>query len=97
MTTRRKLLKMGLTSVVALPLVDITFADVVEASPDEGIAKQFGYVRDGSKTDNPKYDKSQDCANCVLFNPETSVCNLFQGQKVQPKGWCTAWAKRPGS
>lgn len=64
-------------------------------------AVALAYKADGTKTDKvkfPKYDATQNCTNCVLYQgkaaDKTGGCPLFAGKQVAGKGWCSAWAKK---
>lgn len=47
--------------------------------------KQFKYVDKSTK-------KGQTCANCRFFKAP-HACTIVSG-KIQPGGWCIAWAKK---
>jgi hypothetical protein len=64
-------------------------------------AVALGYVADGSKVDKAKYtkyDSSQQCANCQLYQgaagAEAGGCTLFPGKQVAAKGWCSGYTKK---
>jgi len=74
-------------------------ATVPETDPT---AAALGYKADHTKVDKakyPKYDPSQMCSNCMLFQGKpadaSGPCTLFQGKLVAGQGWCSAWAKKP--
>ena len=64
-------------------------------------AVALGYVADAKRVDKakyPKFDASQQCANCALYqgqaNAADAPCTLFGGKRVAGAGWCSAWAKK---
>ncbi len=73
-------------------------AMVSESDPQ---AAALGYKADGSKVDKtkfPKYEPTQQCSNCALYQGKPSDasagCPIFAGKQVAAKGWCSAWAKK---
>ena len=75
-------------------------ARLEEADPT---AAALGYRHDASKVDKarfPKYAAGQVCSSCALFQGKASEawapCAAFGGKLVAGKGWCSAWAKKPG-
>ena len=64
-------------------------------------ATALGYKADATKVDKakyPKYDASQKCANCSLYQGKVSdaqaPCAIFAGKLVAGPGWCSAWVKK---
>jgi High potential iron-sulfur protein len=71
--------------------------------PKDPQATALGYVEDGSKADKakfPKYEASQNCANCQLYQgaagAANGACPIFQNKLVNAKGWCSTWVKKAG-
>lgn len=78
-----------------------SFAQGAMVAETDAQAAALGYKADGSKADKtkyPKYDKSQTCSTCALYQGKAGnagPCSLFPGKQVTAKGWCSAWAKKP--
>jgi hypothetical protein len=73
----------------------------VEESDDTAVA--LGYKHDTTKVDKqrfPKHEVSQVCGNCSFFQggpqDEWAGCAMFGRKQINAKGWCSAWAKKPG-
>jgi hypothetical protein len=73
----------------------------VEESDEAAVA--LGYRHDSTKVDAAKYPKhqaAQQCANCAFFQgapaDEWAGCAMFGRRQVSGRGWCSAWAARPG-
>ena len=94
---RRFLLKAAIVAT-ALPLLGrlspVQAAPLPKLPLDNAQAKALGYVEDASKTTNPAHKPGSVCSNCQFFTAATGACTLFPGFSVQPKGWCSAWAKK---
>ena len=80
----------------------------VQAAPHveetDEMAVTLGYKHDASKVDKakfPKYAADQHCANCSFFQgaatDEWGGCAMFGRKHIAAKGWCNAWAKKPGA
>ena len=82
---------------VAAGAADLPMVDEADAQ-----AKALGYHADASTIDKAKFANFVDgslCAHCVLFQgaaAPTGPCGLFPGKAVSAKGWCSAFAKKPG-
>lgn len=96
--TRRKLLGMSATAIVAGPILALTsrgvFAsDADKVDPAGAKAKQFSYTHTSP-------DANKNCSNCLLYSSgpdaEWGPCGIFPGKQVAGAGWCSAWVKRPG-
>ncbi len=88
----------GATVIVA-PIAFAQKPAMVE--PKDPTAAALGYVADATKVDKtkfPKYDATQNCANCAIFQGKAGDaaggCPLFAGKQVSAKAWCSAWAKK---
>ncbi len=57
-------------------------------------AKALGYVANASTTTSAAHKAGSMCTNCQFYTAGTGACALFAGYSVEPKGWCTAWAKK---
>lgn len=102
-TRRRSLLKVGMTSVLAIPLggLLINRTAVAEALPhlseDDSVAKSLSYVHDASTTAHSSYQKGRACKNCNLIQGDAGEwrgCSIFPGKAVNENGWCVAWVGR---
>jgi len=77
-------------------------AQAATVSETDPTAAALGYKADHTKVDKakyPKYDPSQTCSNCMLYQAKptdaSGPCTLFAGKLVAGQGWCSAWAKKP--
>jgi hypothetical protein len=98
--SRRRFLIHAALATAALPiamrLIPEARAGALAKLPlDNPQAKALGYTEDASKTKHPSYKPGSLCANCQFFTAATGACALFAGFSVEPKGWCSAWAKKP--
>ena len=73
------------------------------AEADE-TAVQLGYKHDTKNVDAKKYPKhavTQQCVNCGLWQGAAgdpwAGCAMFGRKQVAAKGWCLAWAAKPGT
>jgi hypothetical protein len=87
-------------ATVALPLASRLIGDahagaLTKLPLDNAQAKALGYVEDASTATNAAYKAGNTCSNCQFFTAATGACGLFAGFTVSPKGWCSAWAKKP--
>lgn len=98
--TRRKFLIGAAIAATAVPMLGMASQARAAALPrlpsTNPQAKALGYVPDGSKTANAAHKPGSACANCQFYTAATGACALFAGFSVEPKGWCTAWAKKAG-
>ena len=69
--------------------------------PQDPQAKALGYVTDATKADKskfPKYQASQHCAVCQLYQGPASAqaapCTIFGGKGVVAPGWCSAFVPK---
>ena len=100
---RRRVLKLALSSVAAVPLSSLLVqrqawaGDLKQLSEDDSQAKALQYVHDASKSTNPKRQDNQFCKNCNLIQStsgEWRPCSIFPGKAVNENGWCAAWVGR---
>lgn len=95
--SRRSFLITAAVAATALPLLGRSGA--AEAAPLPKLpatnpqAKALSYVPDAAKA-GPARKPGSNCANCQFFTAATGACALFAGFSVEPKGWCSAWAKK---
>lgn len=99
--SRRRFLVRAALAAAALPLAGHLIpaahaADLSRLPLDNPQAKALSYTEQASKTKHPSYKPGSVCANCQFFTAATGACVLFAGFSVSPKGWCSAWAKKPG-
>ena len=96
---RRRFIKLSLAGL-AVPLGGAlagtaSAADVVSETNPQAAA--LGYKADATKATARK-DAKADCSNCNFYSGKAGAangpCQLFAGNLVQAKGWCTAWAKK---
>jgi hypothetical protein len=104
---RRRFLKLATAGVAAAPFGGMLVMRRARAQekvdPKSELAQQLGYTPDASTVDAsqwPTYQKNQTCSNCQLFHAkegeEWGPCDLFGGQLVHAKGWCSGWTERSG-
>lgn len=95
--SRRRFLITAAVAASALPLLGRTgpaqAAPLPKLPPGNPQAKALGYVED-AKAAGAGYKPGSNCANCQFFTAATGACVLFAGFSVNPKGWCSAWAKK---
>ena len=102
-TNRRRFIKLTVGGVAAVPLANALFGEtaaavevVTESNPQ---AQALGYKVDATKAANRK-DTKAFCNNCNLYSGKPGAangpCQLFAGNLVSAKGWCTAWIKKQG-
>ncbi len=99
--SRRRFLLIAAMATASLPIAarlvpQARAAGLNKLPLDNPQAKALGYTEDASKTKNPAYKAGSMCGNCQFFTATTGACALFAGFSVTPKGWCSAWAKKPG-
>jgi hypothetical protein len=63
-----------------------------------------GYVHDVKLVDPKKsstFKPGQHCANCLQITGKDGdtwrPCNIFPKKLVNANGWCSVWAKKPGT
>ena len=98
--SRRRFLIHAAIATAALPLairsIGAAHAAGLPGLPlDNPQAKALGYVADAATTKNSAFKPGSACAGCNFFTAATGACTLFAGFSVSPKGWCSAWAKKP--
>ena len=102
---RRRFLQIATAGIAAAPfggmLVMRRARAAEKVDPKSDLAQQLGYTPDASTVDTsqwPMYEKGHDCANCQLFHgdqgAELGPCDLFGGELVEAKGWCSGWTER---
>jgi High potential iron-sulfur protein len=100
-TNRRRFIKLTVAGVAAVPVAKALFGGtatavetVSEASPQ---AQALGYKMDAKKAANRK-DPKAFCDNCNFYSGKAGApngpCQLFTGNLVSAKGWCTGWIKK---
>ncbi len=99
-SSRRRFLIHAAVATVALPLAirligEAQAAGLPKLPLDNPQAKALGYTEDASTTKLPSHKAGSSCSNCQFFTAATGACTLFAGFSVSPKGWCSAWAKKP--
>ena len=97
--SRRRFLVNAAVAATALPLLarmaigTAHAADLKPLTDANPQAKALHYTDNAATTKDPAHKAGADCAGCQFFTAATGACALFAGYKVNPKGWCTAWAK----
>jgi hypothetical protein len=100
---RRKVLKLALSGVAAVPLSSLMLhrqawaGDLPHVSEDDATAKALNYVHDAASSTNPKRTENQFCKNCNLVQSTEGAwrpCSIFPGKAVNENGWCSAWVGR---
>ena len=80
---------------------DAVAQDLPKVSEDDPMAKGMRYTHDASTVDpstraNPAAE--QNCANCALVQGNdgdaSRPCQIFPGNVVSAKGWCSVWAPK---
>ena len=98
--SRRKFLIGAAIAATAVPMLGMAPAARAAALPRLPVtnpqAKALGYVADAATTKNAAHKAGSACTNCQFYTAATGACALFAGFSVEPKGWCTAWAKKAG-
>ena len=85
-SSRRNLLKLGAIAIVVEPMT-------ARAAKNVPLRTAMKYK------DSPEGDKQ--CSNCLQFVPgktpnDLGGCKVFAGDtEISPKGYCTAWVKKP--
>ncbi|MFO8153825.1 high-potential iron-sulfur protein [Thioalkalivibrio sp.] len=99
--TRRRLLRLGVAGIVAIPALPLIFAPAAaneRVSEDDPQAKALHYRHDVSDVDHEAFEDGQNCANCELFSDpgasEWGPCEAFGGRLVATDGWCKSWVPR---
>lgn len=99
--SRRQFLLRSAVAGTALPVLgqllsqSALAADLPPLPADNAQAKALGYVDDAATSKHPSFKAGSNCANCQFFTADSGACALFPGFKVNAKGWCSAWAKKP--
>ncbi|MGD9582524.1 MAG: high-potential iron-sulfur protein [Lysobacterales bacterium] len=99
--SRRQFLLRSAVAGTALPMLGHLLSQSVQAAElpplpvDNAQAKALAYVEDATTSKHPLFKAGSDCANCQFFTADSGACALFPGFKVNAKGWCSAWAKKP--
>jgi hypothetical protein len=92
---RRRFILQAATAALALPVFGQAFAQALKKlTAGNATAKALKYVPDANTSTEPSRKPGSACANCQFFTAATGACTLFAGYSVNPKGWCTAWAKK---
>jgi len=96
--SRRRLIKLSVAALAALPLSHLipassraaTAARVEESDP---LAQELGYRHDATSAGNGQF-----CKGCQFFQGDASAewapCTVFSGKHVNAQGWCKSWYKR---
>ena len=97
---RRRFLIQSALAVLSLPLAArlvsrARAAELPKLPPDNPQAKALGYAEDAATVKNPAFKAGSSCSNCQFFTAATGACALFSGHSVSPKGWCSAWSRKP--
>ena len=100
-TTRRRFIKLTVCGVATAPLANALFAGTARAvevvSESNQQAQALGYKMDATKAANRK-DAKAFCDTCNFYSGKPGApngpCQLFTGNLVSAKGWCSAWVKK---
>lgn len=98
-SSRRRFLQQAALVAVAAPLacflpVSAAFAKAPRLPMTNAQAKALGYKQSAATVTAKSFKPGSACSNCQLYTAKTESCSIFPGFSVEPKGWCTAWAKR---
>jgi hypothetical protein len=95
--SRRKILKVGVTALAAIPLAG--FPHLASAAQNAAIRKALKFQ------EQPNGDKQ--CSKCVNFvpnkdkpgnNDDVNGCKLYPGDtEIPPQGYCTGFVANPAS
>jgi hypothetical protein len=99
--SRRRFLIVAALAAAAVPIGmrmmgEAHAAALTKLPVDNTQAKALGYAEDAGTVKHASYKPGSTCSNCQFFTAATGACALFAGFSVSPKGWCSAWAKKPG-
>jgi hypothetical protein len=104
-TTRRIFIRRTLAStcaVLAAPVIVQAAPSRVDESDETALA--LGYKHDTNKVDQkrfPNHAAAQRCSNCSFFqgaaDDDWGGCAMFGRKQIAAPGWCSAWARKPGS
>ena len=96
---RRRFIKLTIAGLAA-PLAGALAGTATAAEPVSETNPQaaaLGYKADATKATARK-DPKADCSNCNFYSGKAGAadgpCQLFAGNLVKAKGWCTAWVKK---
>lgn len=100
-TSRRRFIKVAACGIATAPLATGFLARsahaaevVAESNPQ---AQALGYKTDATKAPNRK-DAKAFCDNCNFYSGKPGAsngpCQIFAGNLVSAKGWCSAWVKK---
>lgn len=99
--SRRTFMRNSMLGLAALPfgagiLSPTAFAQTLpRLAPSEPSAQALNYVEEASDaSDHPAYSEGEVCSNCMFFNADTEVCQLFPENSVEPDGWCQSWTSQ---
>ncbi len=108
--TRRQLL--GVTVTTAAGLAGVAAVAKAQTAPaafphldeKDPQAAALHYVHDVKLVDPKKsstFKPGQHCANCLHITGKDGdtwrPCNIFPKKLVNANGWCSVWAKKPGT
>jgi High potential iron-sulfur protein len=91
-----------LAGTAGLVLAGRARAQLAPLPETDPTAQALGYRADAAQVDAarfPQHTAAQHCANCNFFQPGeggSGGCQLFPGKSVSAKGWCSAYAAKPG-
>ena len=100
---RRRLLKIAITGVVAVPLSSLLVQrsawskELPRLSPEDSVAKALSYVHDAKDAPAGKRREGTFCKNCNLIQGQEGEwrgCSIFPGKAVNENGWCAGWVGR---
>jgi len=98
--SRRRFLMQAAVAATAVPLLAKMAFTPVHADAlkkltlDNAQAKALHYTENAATVKDPAFKAGSSCSTCQFFTPATGACALFVGYSVNPKGWCSGWAKR---
>ena len=101
--TRRRFIKVSVCGIAIATPATALLANtaqavevVAESNPQ---AQALGYKKDATKAANRK-DAKAFCDTCNFYSGKPGApdgpCQIFAGNLVSPKGWCSAWVKKQG-
>jgi hypothetical protein len=103
--SRRRFVKLGAVSVVAVPLSQLLLTRPSlaqeELTEDDPVAQALSYYKDATQADPAKRTNAEAfCHNCNRYQAkegeEMAPCAIFPGKLVHANGWCASWVQKTG-
>ncbi|MBP6748091.1 MAG: high-potential iron-sulfur protein [Xanthomonadaceae bacterium] len=89
----------GLNANAAAPAAAPAAKALPKLALTDPMAKALAYTENAAAVKHAAFKPGSSCANCNLYKgakgAATGPCSIFPKNSVVPKGWCSAWAKKP--